>query len=603
MRAITVHPLRMPSSPSVPLHAARSLLDAEAEALAARERALLGHLRAALERAGTEPDTLRRLDDLADNLGEWFLVVVVGEFNAGKSSVLNALFGEVLMEEGPVPTTDKITILRHGEAAQHHRRSDFITERRHPAELLRGLTLVDTPGTNSIVREHQAVTEDFIPRADLVLFVTSFDRPLSESERQFLHFIRDAWGRRLVVVLNKADLARSDADLEQVKEHIRSGFQALLGFEPRVFPVSAQRAFAAKQADDEADWRASGFAELEAFLRDALTGDVRLALKLSAPLDAADRLLDRLDARLAERRAVLDSDAAGLSALQAEIGVQEATLRESAERYVSEVDNVLLEMERRGVQFLDDTIRVSRLNLLRNRDTFKEEFARQVVRDAERRIEERMGAAVDSLLRQVLALWNRAYAHVAEQARRGAAQGGQRAFLYNREEVFDDVMRQARRAIDTYDLNEEARRLLENARSTAALFAGAQAAAVGLGAVAAVLVAATAFDVTGGVLAAGVLSVFGFVLLPRQRRRAIGEFRERVEALRAELRAALTAQFTEEADEALAEVRVLLRPLVDLVDGERELLDALADERAALRTDADRLRSDVRARYGEADLG
>ena len=367
--------------------------------------------------------------------------------------------------------------------------------------------------------------------------------------------------------------------------------------------IAAQQAFAAKAEDDTEAWRASGFAALEAFLTTTLTGDERLALKLSAPLDAADRLLDRLDARLAERRAVLDSDAAGLSALQAEIGVQEATLRESAERYVSEVDNVLLEMERRGVQFLDDTIRVSRLNLLRNRDTFKEEFARQVVRDAERRIEERMGAAVDSLLRQVLALWNRAYAHVAEQARRGAAQGGQRAFLYNREEVFDDVMRQARRAIDTYDLNEEARRLLENARSTAALFAGAQAAAVGLGAVAAVLVAATAFDVTGGVLAAGVLSVFGFVLLPRQRRRAIGEFRERVEALRAELRAALTAQFTEEADEALAEVRVLLRPLVDLVDGERELLDALADERAALRTDADRLRSDVRARYGEADLG
>src|SRR5690606_6458745 len=214
-----------------PLRAGRSLLDAEAEALLARERTVLSRLHGALERAGAEPETLRRLDDLAANLGARFLVVVGGEFNAGKSSVLNALFGEVLMEEGPVPTTDKITILRPGEAAQTHRKSDFVSERRHPAELLRGLTLVDTPGTNSIVREHQAITEDFIPRADLVLFITSSDRPLSESERQFLHFIRDAWGRHLVVVLNKADLARSEADLDQVREHIRAGFASLLGFE------------------------------------------------------------------------------------------------------------------------------------------------------------------------------------------------------------------------------------------------------------------------------------------------------------------------------------------------------------------------------------
>lgn len=588
--------------PPSPLRADQSLLDAEAGAFVERERDLLARLHAALEQAGTEAGTLRRLDDLAAGLGEWFLVVVVGEFNAGKSSVLNALFGEVLMEEGPVPTTDKITILRHGDAAQHHRRTDFITERQHPAELLRGLTLVDTPGTNSIIQEHQAITEDFIPRADLVLFITSFDRPLSESERQFLHFIRDAWGRQLVVVLNKADLARSPSDMEQVKEHIRSGFRSLLGFEPRIFPVSAQRAFAAKTADDEGAWRASGFAELEAFLRDALTGDARLALKLTAPLDAADRLLGRLDEQVGARRTVLDTDAAGLDTLQAEIAEQEATLRESAERYLSEVDNVLLEMERRGVQFLDDTIRVSKLNLLRDRDAFKEEFGRQVIRDAERRIEERMGAAVDNLLRHVLSLWNRAYAHVAEQARKVASASGQRAFLYNREEVFEDVMREARRTIHTFDLDEEARRLLENARSTAALFAGAQAAAVGLGAIATIVVTATAFDVTGGFVAAGILAAFGFVLLPRQRRQAIAEFKERVEALRAALKTALVAQFSGETDDALAEVRGLIQPLVDLVARERAALAGLASTREALRDDTDGLRADVRARYGEANV-
>ncbi len=595
----------LPDPSAAPLRADRSLVDEAAEALLQRERVLLGGLHDAMLLAGADEETLRRLAELAGGLGEWFLVVVVGEFNAGKSSVLNALFGTVLMEEGPVPTTDKITILRHGEAGQQHRRGDFVTERQHPADLLRGLTLVDTPGTNSIVQEHQAITEDFIPRADLVLFVTSFDRPLSESERQFLHFIRDAWGRRLVVVLNKADLARSDGDLAQVKEHIRSGFDALLGFEPRVFPVSAQQAFAAKASGETAAWRASGFAALEAFLTETLTGDERLALKLTAPLDAADRLLGRLGERLAERRTMLDADGAGLDALREQIAERETDLREGPERYLTEVDNVLLEMEKRGVQFLSDTIRVSKLTLLRDRDKFKDEFNRQVIRDAERRIEEQMGAAVDGLLRQVLSLWNQAYTHVAEQARRVSPKKASAAqpFLYNREEVFQDVMREARRTVDAYDLNEEARRLLENARSIAALFAGTQAAAVGLGAVTTVVIAATAFDVTGGILAAGALSLVGFVLLPRQRHRAVAEFSDRVGTLRTALKAALTEQFGEEADEALAEVRALLRPLVDLVEGERVALTGLERRRDALRAEAAALRADVRARYGEARIG
>ncbi len=592
-----------PSPDATPLRADRSLLSADAEALLERERALLTDLHAVFEEAGADGDTLRRLDDLAAGLGEWFLVVVVGEFNAGKSSVLNALFGEVLMEEGPVPTTDKITILRHGDAPQQHRRSDFVTERHHPADLLRGLTLVDTPGTNSIIEEHQAITEDFIPRSDLVLFVTSFDRPLSESERRFLHFIRESWGRQLVVILNKADLARRPADLEQVIEHIRSGFETYVGFEPRVFPVAAQDAFAAKVEGDAAAWQASGFAALEAFLTDTLTGDDRLALKLTAPLDAAERVLVRLDERLGERRTVLDVDAGGLDALQAQIAEEETALRGGPERYLADVDNALLEMERRGVQFLDDTIRVSKLSLLRDRDAFKEEFTRQVVRDAERRIEDEMGSAVDGLLRQVLGLWNRAYTHVAEQARRVSAEpkAGQ-PFLYNREKVFQDVMRGARRTIDAYDLDEEARRILENARGTAALFAGTQAAAVGLGAVATVVIAATAFDVTGGLVAAGVLASFGFVLLPRQRRRAIAEFTDRVEALRADLKAALAAAFSEEADEALAKVRDLLRPLLALVEGERTALTDLEARRAALHAEVAALRADVRARYGETTV-
>ena len=85
------------------------------------------------------------------------------------------------------------------------RRPDGVEETTAPAEILRTVAIVDTPGTNAVLREHEALTRDFLPRADLVLFVTSADRPYTESERAFLEAIRE-WGKKVVLVLNKADL-------------------------------------------------------------------------------------------------------------------------------------------------------------------------------------------------------------------------------------------------------------------------------------------------------------------------------------------------------------------------------------------------------------
>lgn len=44
------------------------------------------------------------------------------------------------------------------------------------------MNIVDTPGTNVILERQQRLTEEFVPRADLLLFVISADRPLTESE-------------------------------------------------------------------------------------------------------------------------------------------------------------------------------------------------------------------------------------------------------------------------------------------------------------------------------------------------------------------------------------------------------------------------------------
>ncbi len=75
-------------------------------------------------------------------------------------------------------------------------------------EILRQCHLVDTPGTNALDRSHEALTTHYVPRADLVLFVTSADRPFSESERVFLEQIRE-WGKKVVVAVNKIDILKT----------------------------------------------------------------------------------------------------------------------------------------------------------------------------------------------------------------------------------------------------------------------------------------------------------------------------------------------------------------------------------------------------------
>lgn len=574
------------------------------------ERTLLATLKGLLEHMNTPPDTTAQLDDLIAQLDALFLVVVVGEFNAGKSSVLNALFGEVIMEEGPIPTTAKINILSYAEEPLDRQRSEFIMERRRPHPLLVHMDLVDTPGTNSIVKQHQTITEHFIPRADLILFITSYDRPLTESERQFLEFIRSDWGKRLIFVLNKADLAQSPEQLQQVITHIETGCQELMGFTPRIFPVSAAKAFKAKTTEDaEARvhlWAESRFEPLERFMTQTLGGPQRLALKLSAPLGTARQLLSGVEAQIALQQGVVGHDADSLAAFDAEVADEEGKLREGYHRYLLEVDNLILEMERRGVRFLEDHIRVGQLKLLRDKDRFKEEFARQVIRDHERQIEDRMNDGVDWLLKRMFALWNWTLNHVAEHAKMAKPQGeaGGSDFFYNRAEVLNGMMREARRKIQSYDMKEEARRILEHTNETASLFLGTQAVAAGIGTVATLLVMGTAADAVGGVglVSAGLLATLGLFLLPRQRRKAIADFRSSTDELRAEMKKALAAQFDREVDEAVNKIRALVLPYRTFIIQETDRLNQARAAHEKLQTETQGLLKTVHAQFGEAEL-
>jgi len=122
-----------------------------------------------------------------------------------------------------------------------------------------------------------------VPRADLVLFVTSSDRPLSESERVFLEAIRQ-WGKKVAMVVNKIDILRSEDEVTEVVTYVSQNAGRLLGVDPEIFPVSALRA---AEAEDEAARAASGLPAVESFLSDTLDSGELLRLKLGNPLGVA----------------------------------------------------------------------------------------------------------------------------------------------------------------------------------------------------------------------------------------------------------------------------------------------------------------------------
>src|ERR1051325_11132189 len=241
------------------------ILDRRQQALLDEERTLLAELSAVLARldvASDDQDTFRRS---LRQLDELFLLVVVGEFNAGKSAFINAFLGQRIVEEGVTPTTTRIGLLKYGPEVHREADASGLEVITAPVEMLREINIVDTPGTNAVRREHEALTREFVPRSDLVLFVTSADRPFTESERAFLESIRD-WGKKVLVAVNKIDILESDDDLARVVAFVSENARALLGTGPDIFPVAARLPLRGKTAPDEAAWTASRFEALESYV-------------------------------------------------------------------------------------------------------------------------------------------------------------------------------------------------------------------------------------------------------------------------------------------------------------------------------------------------
>lgn len=557
-----------------------AILNTEQEELLKRTRDTLGRLRdllgdtaASKENRTALADSIRQLDDL-------FLLVVAGEFNSGKSAFINAFLGQELQTEGVTPTTSQIFLLKYGEVTNQVPGDKGVWVQTAPIEMLKKISIVDTPGTNAILREHEALTAEFIPRSDLVLFITSADRPFSESERTFLAQIRD-WGKKIVLLVNKTDILSKEGERNQVIEFVKESAKNLVGEISAVFPISAKQAQQAKAGQPQL-WQQSGFEPLEQFIHDTLDDDGRFRLKLLNPLGVGLKLVRKQLSYSETDLASLEEDRQLLDDIERQMLYYDEDMQRNFKARLSEIDNVLYEMEKRGNDFFDETMRLGRIPDLMRARQMEKAFEQEVVGQTPRDIESRVSELIDWMVEQDLRQWTAIADHMAQRKEahdnRVVGQAGPKegTLAYDRQRLIDSIGAATRRAVETYDKEKEATEMASAAR-TAVVNTGLAGVGVGLGVLITVVAHTAFFDYTG-IFAGIAAAALGLLVLPARKRKAKAEFAEKLADLRQKLVSSLTEQFTREMRRGAQRIEDTIAPFARFVRAENDKISAQRDE-------------------------
>lgn len=305
------------------------------------------------EKSGADVSNLTDEGDFLKGLRSPFLFVVCGEVNAGKSTLLNGLFGQDLCKVNVLPETEKVHWYRWGKETKTVETTPTLEERYRPIEFLQDFNIVDTPGTNSIVPGHQPITERFLPVADLLLFVFPVSNPWGAATWQFIARLPPEQLENVAFVLQQADL-RSEEDIAVILEHMRTLAEQKTGARPEVFPVSGKMAMEAKKAQPFSAniWRKSGYPALEAFISKRVSRNPERRRVLQEVRDSTQIALRRIEEKIEERTAALDSDERFLRELENEVDVR----REGQAKVLSErltgLGEVFLEQGKNATEIL-----------------------------------------------------------------------------------------------------------------------------------------------------------------------------------------------------------------------------------------------------------
>jgi predicted GTPase len=271
---------------------------------------LLGRVQA-LAKDINNPDLQLTTHNLRRNINEPFLFVVVGEVKAGKSSFVNALLEAEVCATDIEPCTDSIQQIVYAEQEFVEQVEPSLRKIGRPIPILQEISIVDTPGTNTVVDEHQIITERYIPNSDLTFFVLFAKNPYQKSAWDFLDFVSAEWRKKVVFILQQADLLRPAdlaTNLERVKEY---AYQKQIKA-PIIFATSA----ALEQEGDRAN---SGFEPVRQYIQAMVSSGESYKIKLRSVSQTTQQIIDLLNGDVEGLNRQLASDRATAQNIRSKI--------------------------------------------------------------------------------------------------------------------------------------------------------------------------------------------------------------------------------------------------------------------------------------------
>ena len=328
-----------------------------------REHMLIHDLLPTLSKIDTlEEERVNQVRDAMFHTDHPYLMVLVGPFNAGKSSIVNALMGsDDLLKIGATPTTDSIQILRWGEEAERMDSGGEVDTVFYPSPLLNKVSLVDTPGLESVFKSHEQTTRKFLHRADVVLLVMMATQAMTASNLETMQMFKD-YGKKVIIVVNQCDLLE-ESERQEIADFIRSESKSKLGTQPDIWMVSAKQGIAATPVGGERDevaWEASGMHQIEAYVNQQLGDANRLRQKLQTPLQIVQNVHGRALEAVKQNQSALDHYQSISENIDQQLAAQRRGQDKSVRELNTEIEAQFQEISKRSQTALSEIFRLTR---------------------------------------------------------------------------------------------------------------------------------------------------------------------------------------------------------------------------------------------------
>lgn len=554
-------------------------------------RNVLTELLACASAANTPDEQISMLKETLQALEDSFLVVVVGEFNAGKSSFINALLNTDKLAEGVTPTTAQINLIRYGETESVDPIENWGLMIKLPVDLLEDVSFVDTPGTNAVIQEHEVLTRWFLPRADMVIFLSSADRPFSESENKFLQSIRD-WGKKTVLILNKIDLLETQEERDQVINFVRSSAEKALNVEIPVIAVSSRLAKKARSAMSQEMWKESGFEALERFIQDKMDEKARFAMKMLSALGIAAKVEAEATERIQNELRFYNEDRKLTETIRGEVDLYHDDMMKEINRSMKEIHAIFSDVKIRGNDYFEDLFVVKNIpNILKkdkNRVLFQENVLQNMPTDVERKTTE----LVESLGAQQQRMVQLVRLQIENRNSQFPGADMPKEILEQRSELIKRMQNSIDSILEKIESDIALNIGMKHAQAAVTAGFAIEVSAIGIGAALTTIATTVAADLLG-IVAAFWVGVAGFLVLPYYKKKAQREFDEKITEIEDKLVTSLQGEFTQEVDDQITQINNATRPFERFVEASIESGQKQLDTLSGIHDEIDRLRGEV----------